>query len=170
MRGYKTHNVCHKYQKIWIFLWKSDISLHEKQGDTQIPLVTTKSKITIFSVKVKVKKVIDLLVIWKCFISWVRMPKLSLYLLEFESYCNSKRKFWNVSEMSQSRSQDLIRYVPSCTNECIGPTPPSILGSWFFNMSFTHSLTQYACTLSSPSNLKYIDQCSNCIPETESQK
>ena len=42
---------------------------------------------------------------------------------------------------------------PSCTSECIGPTPPSILGSWFFLMSFSHSLRANATSFSVPSIL-----------------
>lgn len=41
-------------------------------------------------------------------------------------------------------------YLHSCTNECIGPTPPSKLGNWFFFISCNHSDNKNVTSLSKP--------------------
>lgn len=50
--------------------------------------------------------------------------------------------------------RDWGRNSHSWTTECMGPTPPKMPGSWFFLMSFSHSVTAYWITLSTPSRLK----------------
>uniref|UniRef100_A0A6B0UHD8 Putative secreted protein n=1 Tax=Ixodes ricinus TaxID=34613 RepID=A0A6B0UHD8_IXORI len=50
---------------------------------------------------------------------------------------------------SQTRSRIPLN---SCTKECMGPTPPRTLGSWFFLMSLSHSLSTNASSLSIPNN------------------
>lgn len=47
-------------------------------------------------------------------------------------------------------SQFNTKYLQSCNTEWRGPTPPSILGNWFFLISESHSCNKYCQSLFNP--------------------